>query len=286
MKPILQDNKLHRKYWILYISIFIICTCGIGVVLYVEYFKDEKIEIVFGITDSDSEEEDEYNDLKSEFVNIFDNKVEILQENLANIEKISDEYDIAITAYNYDESNEKYTVKVDVPYLNIRNENIRKYNQANKNKYNAKAKEILDGNVNEDMIYTVQYKVYVQNDIISVIIKNEIREGSKSQKVCYDTFNYNFIENKEVTIDELLKLKDITNKQAYTKVQNEIKKVQNQNESLAQQGYPTYNRDYTAEMYKIENTTEYFLGSDGMLYLIYAYGNIDYTNEKDIVIFK
>ena len=47
-----------------------------------------------------------------------------------------------------------------------------------------------------------------------------------------------------------------------------------------------YKRDYTSDIYKLENTKQYFLGINGILYLIYAYGNNDYTSEFDMVIFK
>ena len=39
-------------------------------------------------------------------------------------------------------------------------------------------------------------------------------------------------------------------------------------------------------MYKISNAKNFLYGKDGMLYLIYAYGNDEDTSEKDIVIFK
>ena len=39
-------------------------------------------------------------------------------------------------------------------------------------------------------------------------------------------------------------------------------------------------------MYNVENTTEFFLGKDNFLYLIYAYGNDNYTSELDLVIFQ
>ena len=40
-----------------------------------------------------------------------------------------------------------------------------------------------------------------------------------------------------------------------------------------------------SEIYKIENTQNFFLTQDGYVYIVYAYGNNDYTNEMDIIIF-
>ena len=38
-------------------------------------------------------------------------------------------------------------------------------------------------------------------------------------------------------------------------------------------------------MYKVENTPDFFIGKDNHLYLVYAYGNNNYTSEVDLLIF-
>ena len=55
-------------------------------------------------------------------------------------------------------------------------------------------------------------------------------------------------------------------------------------EELEKLGYTMYKRDYTSDMYSINNVTEYFMGKDNALYIIYAYGNENNTNEMDVVI--
>ena len=45
-----------------------------------------------------------------------------------------------------------------------------------------------------------------------------------------------------------------------------------------------YTRDYTSDIYNINNVTEYFMGEDNALYIIYAYGNLNHTSEMDIVV--
>ena len=55
-------------------------------------------------------------------------------------------------------------------------------------------------------------------------------------------------------------------------------------DELAKLGYTTYKRDYTSDVYSINNVTEYFMGKDNALYIIYAYGNENNTNEMDVVI--
>ena len=41
-----------------------------------------------------------------------------------------------------------------------------------------------------------------------------------------------------------------------------------------------------SEEYDIKNAKVYFMGSKGYLYVIYAYGNKEFTSEMNIVIIK
>ena len=94
-----------------------------------------------------------------------------------------------------------------------------------------------------------------------------------------------FWANRE-TINELIQLKNIDKTNANKKIKEEIEKSQEQNTKLAELGYNTITRDATSDTYKIENTKEFFLGDKGYLYIIYPYGNKEYTSEMDIVIIK
>ena len=46
-----------------------------------------------------------------------------------------------------------------------------------------------------------------------------------------------------------------------------------------------YERDLDSEMYLLDNTESYFLTQDGYVYLVYSYGNNEYTNVVDVIIF-
>ena len=50
-------------------------------------------------------------------------------------------------------------------------------------------------------------------------------------------------------------------------------------------GYNIFDRDYKSALYKMQNTTGFFLGEQGYLYLIYAYGNQNFTSEMDLIVF-
>ena len=89
-----------------------------------------------------------------------------------------------------------------------------------------------------------------------------------------------------VNIDDVLKQKNIDTKSANNEIKNEINNSQEQNLKLAELGYNVTIRDVNKDEYKIENSKEFFLGQNGYLYVIYPYGNDEFTSEMDVVIFK
>ena len=82
----------------------------------------------------------------------------------------------------------------------------------------------------------------------------------------------------------MIEIKGITKKEANQKISDEIKIIQKRVEELAKLGYTIYQRDYTSDIYNINNVTDYFMGNDNTLYIIYAYGNQNHTSEMDIII--
>ena len=46
-----------------------------------------------------------------------------------------------------------------------------------------------------------------------------------------------------------------------------------------------YKRDLNNAMYVTDNVTNFFMGKDGQIYIVYAYGNTNYTSETDVIIF-
>lgn len=281
MRPVLQKKKKNYKLFVIYILIAIICIVGIGMALYMQYFQDEKLGVIFGITDS--EEEDKYNDLKNNFNNIFTNDVENMQDGKLNIQKINQNFDIVATRYKYSKQTEDTTLEVTIPNINIKSDLITEFNEHVKNTYKEQVDKCKASN--EGYIYNVKYKAYIQENILSLIIYAELKEGSNNQRLMIETYNYDIVNDKKVSLEGLLSLRNIEVKTANNKIKNEIKQVKEKNDSLAELGYSMYQRDYNSDMYDVKNTKEYFLGMDGDLYVIYPYGNTDSTSEMDIVIF-
>ena len=67
------------------------------------------------------------------------------------------------------------------------------------------------------------------------------------------------------------------------KIKSEIELEEKKVNDLKQLGYNIYDRDISNDIYKVENTTEFYLTGD-TLYIIYAYGNETHTSEMDLVI--
>ena len=78
--------------------------------------------------------------------------------------------------------------------------------------------------------------------------------------------------------------KNLNKNDVYKKVISEIDKVISQNEALSQSGFELYKRNKDDKRYLPENTNTFFMDLNNNLYLIYAYGNNNFTSELDMVI--
>ena len=111
------------------------------------------------------------------------------------------------------------------------------------------------------------------------------KNGTNPQRRIVQTYNYDIENDKLLDIEEIIAYKNLNKDDIQNKVQQEINKVNSQMKSITQQGYNVYIRDENSEIYKIDNTPNFFLGKNNYLYLVYAYGNNNHTSEMDLVIF-
>ena len=232
--------------------------------------------------------EDEYLKREEEFDSIFlNNIVNQINQSILITNKIKKEDEIVGTAY---ESKEKvigkYSLDVKIPYININNATVKDYNKEIEKIFKEKALNIINDVESKDIVYTVDYVAYINsNNILSIAIRSVLKEGDNAQRAIIQTYNYDFKNNKEISLDKILEVKGLNKEEIENKVTDKIKQEQRKIEELKKLGFNVFERDYTNEMYKVENTTEFFIGQDGFLYLIYAYGNNNYTSELDLVIF-
>ena len=276
-----DDSKKNNKLKIFYILILVVCIIAVMVTVVIQVSGGEQTISSGKLPELTESEIDKH---KNDFYNIFQNKVNYLENNSYKISKVEANEEIIYVGYHNNESKiNDFELDVNIPYININNNIIEKFNTQIKEIFEKKAKSILNSQ-NNNVIYTVNYSAYVSNNILSLIVRSTLKEGSNPQRDIIQTYNYNLTTQKEYTIDEMLEIKGITKKEANQKIKGEIKKPQEKSEELQKLGYSTYARDYTSDMYSINNVTEYFIGKDNALYIIYAYGNENNTNEMDVVV--
>lgn len=278
MKPVVEKTK-NTKIKAIYLIVIIICVAVISMAVYLQFFTEEKIGIIFGITEKD----EEFSELESSFNSLFTNDLEILDETKVNNSKI-EQKDIVYAKFRKELQNDVFTIDVDIPFINIDEDTPKKFNEEIQNAFKLKTESILK-TTDEKIFYTVSYKAYIQNDILSLVIKSELKENESKQRIIVQTYNYNLKEKREVTLEEILNLKSINMDTAESKIKKAINLKQQKNKSLSDLGYNLYERDYTSSVYDINNAKQFLFGKDGRIYVIYAYGNEDFTSEMDLVIF-
>ena len=80
--------------------------------------------------------------------------------------------------------------------------------------------------------------------------------------------------------------KNIDEQKLKSKIDRALQIVKREEEILTQSGYSVYVRDLNSDVYKLENITNFFLDNDEKLYIIFAYGNQNFTAEMDVVLYE
>lgn len=278
-----KKAKISVKAVIIYTVSIITCIIAIIIVGLAIYYGSDELDRLITVGGSNlTQAEEEYQLLVSNFDDIFQNHIEQYTTDL-NIPKIDEEQELVYTYYTKDENKKNsYDLNLNIPYINIDNEVIAEYNEEIKQTYEEKAESILQTE-NENIIYTLQYEATIENDILSLIIRANLKEGSSAQRLIIQTFNYDLRNNKEITLEELITLKQLNSNDVQNKINQEIEAEHQRVEDLRSLGYSVFERNLDDEMYKIENLQEFFV-KDGNIYIIYAYGNENFTSEMDLVI--
>lgn len=280
-----QDTKVDKKQMIIYILIILFCIVSIVIASYVQFYARIDIAQLIGIKQEKSEfgkkTQDEVETLKANFDNLFNNTIQ--NDNGNDNKKVYKEQSLVCTKYSEQRSKDNsYEININIPYINIDNEIVSGYNQEIENVFVSKAKNVLKSE-NKNVIFTVEYVANVQDDILSLMIKSNLKEGANAQRIIIKTYNYDLRNNKEISLEEMLKIKQIDEQQVQNKIKDEIETEEKKVTDLKQLGYNIYDRNVSSDIYTIKNTTEFYL-NENELYLIYPYGNDSQTSERDIVI--
>jgi len=275
-----EKEKIPKKRIIMYAVILLICVIAVIVVVGVQILGNDVVDNMFGINKITKRTEEEEANLKANFENIFDNQIEDKGE--YKIQKIKQDENLVYTNYTKEEKNEKHEIDVNLPYININNEETDNFNKEIENTFKGKAEEILKDS-NQNIIYIVKYKAYVENNILSLVIYSDLKQNTSAQRVIVQTFNFDLKENKKLTLEDIINSFDLKKADVQNKINTDIQKEQKKSEDLIKLGYNIFSRDINSDIYKVENTSEYFVYNNN-IYIIFAYGNNKMTSEKDIVI--
>lgn len=284
MKVVKPEEKVfNKKQLAVYIAIIAICIISIIIASYVQFYARIDFKRLLGFEtenqfEQKSEEQKEL--LKSQFDQIFTNSI-ANEEGQDNKKEEADKPLVYTKVEKKENKSNSYDIDVHIPYINIKNEIVKKYNQEIEAFIN-KTENVLNSN-NSNTIYTVEYAANIEYDILSVIIRSNLKEGSSAQRVIIETFNYDLRNNKEISLKEVLKINNLELNEVQSKINNEIDAEEKKVQALKELGYNIYSRDTKSDMYKIENTNNFYLIGD-ILYIIYAYGNEAHTSEMDLVI--
>ena len=276
-----EREKIPKQRIIIYVTIMIICIISIAVVIGVQVLGNDIVDNIFGINKITKRSEEEEAELKTNFENIFDNNTEYKDEYQTS--KIEDDKEIIYTDYSKQEKTDNYEMNVNLPYINIENEYAKKFNKEIESTFKEKAEEITKS-TNKNIIYTVKYKATIEKNIMSLIIYSDLKQETSAQRVIIQTFNYDLQNNKELTLEDTIENYKLKKNEVQDKINKDIKEEQRKAEELKNLGYNIFTRYTESDIYKVENISEYFIGEDNVIYVIFAYGNKSNTNEKDIII--
>ena len=275
-------NKTIR--YIMYGLVITMCLVAIFVGVSEEVFKKKNIienEIVNTVIENVIEPIS--NENKDAFLDLFMNEFYEDNFNDANIEKMEDSLPIVVNRVKQKESVEgKYNIDVNIPIININSEAVEKYNQNTLEKFVNIIDQIKTADI--EIYYNVSFTAYINNDILSVAIKALLKEGDKPQKLVIETYNYNVATKQNVTISDILKNRGLETRIVNSKIKEIVEQAQNYVTPVTEVGYNIFKRNIDSKEYEVMNVNNFIQGPNGELYLIYAYGNKNYTTELDVVI--
>ena len=280
-----EKSKIRKRDLIIYVSIMIVCIISIIIAFYVQFYARIDIINLFGVNTNQefgSKIDEQKEILKSEFDDIFTNSVQN-DESRNSDKKANKDKELVYVGYEKKENKtNSYDIEVNIPHINIESDVINKYNEEIEKLFITKAEDVLKSE-NKNTIYTVEFVANVQEDILSLMIRSNLKEGLSAQRVIIQTYNYDLRNNKEITLEEILRIKQLDKQAVQSQIRKEIEVEQKKVEDLKKLGYNIYNRDISSDIYEVDKTTEFYL-TENTLYILYAYGNESFTSEIDLVI--
>lgn len=227
-------------------------------------------------------------EIKDEFNDLFTNTLNLGGYDTTGIQKQNGEQDIVYTAFERSEQSTNYEISINIPVINIKNELANSLNQITQADFVNKANDIISNTESTIMTrYNVDYVAYVNGDVLSLVIKSTLKEGDSAQRIIVRTYNYNLSNNTQVSLNDLITMKRLNRDEVNNKIMEVCTEANESAQTLQNMGYnEIFMRDLTSDIYNVDNAGAYFLGANNELYIVYAYGNNEFTSEMDIILFE
>lgn len=225
-------------------------------------------------------------EIKSQLTSLFTNEIISNDYDETNLQKRDASKGIVYSAYDIQKQEGNYELDVHLPVININDSVATDFNKMTQSIFANKASEILNNKYTEKVIYSVDYISYVNDNILSLVIKSTLKQGNNPQRVIVQAYNYNLETGEKVQLVDVLAKRNIIQSDCQNKIHEIVTKAQEEAQVLVQSGYTVYNRNLSDSMYQISNISTFFLGKNEELYIIFAYGNQNFTSEMDVVLYE
>ena len=225
-------------------------------------------------------------EIKSQLNSLFTNEIISNDYDETNLQKRDASKGIVYSAYDIQKQEGNYELDVHLPVININDSVDTDFNKMTQSIFANKASEILNNKYTEKVIYSVDYISYVNDNILSLVIKSTLKQGNNPQRVIVQAYNYNLETGEKVQLVDVLAKRNIIQSDCQNKIHEIVTKAQEEAQVLVQSGYTVYNRNLSDSMYQISNISTFFLGKNEELYIIFAYGNQNFTSEMDVVLYE
>lgn len=273
----------------IYILIGAFCVFAIIAAIVAEVFshkeKDTDTNIVNNYNNNQVQEKTQ-EEIKSQLNALLINNIIVNNYDTNNIAKIDNEKDIVYSAFDIQDKKENYEVDIHLPVVNIHNPVTIGFNDITQSIFANKAAEILNNKEQEKTIYSVNYAAFINEDILSLIIKSNLKVGNNTQRIVVQTYNYNLTTGQEMKFIDVLSQKNIIQSECKNKIKQTIERAKEEAQILVDAGYIVYNRDTDSEMYQLANISTYLVGPNKNLYIIFPYGNQHFTSEMDVILYE
>lgn len=278
-------NENNRILFITFVIIFCIISLIIGIYVQFFYLYADRDPFMMGVSENTKKEIKDKNVIKQDYIKGFDNKLYGKAVTEKKVKKLTDGQEMVYNAYSLSNGEDSMSsVSAQIPQINIDNEVIKNINSEIKTKFYDKASTLIRQD-DENTMYSVSYIAYINSNILSLVVKSLTKEEGQNERVEINSYVYDIENEKEVSLNELLENNKYDLKDVQKTINNTIAQEYEDSKIISEEYGNIYERNVDDDMYKIENTECYYITNNGDIYIVYAYGNKDCTNEMDIITF-